>query len=63
MFLANRGFSPASLQVQTRRERQEVLQTFGLAGHRHHVNVTPGHVVAPLQEVFGRYLRYELTLV
>jgi len=42
---------------------QQVLQTIGLAGHRHHVSVTPGHVVAPLQEAFTRYLGYDLALV
>ena len=42
---------------------QACLQTIGLAGHRHHVSITPGHHVAPLTEAFTRYLGYDLLLV
>jgi L-fucose isomerase-like protein len=42
---------------------QDVFQTIGYAGHRHHVSVTPGHVVAPVTEAFERYLGYEVTRV
>ena len=42
---------------------QGILQTIGLAGHRHHVSVTPGRVLAPVREAFERYLGYEVTVV
>jgi L-fucose isomerase-like protein len=42
---------------------QDVFQTIGYAGHRHHVSVTPGHVAAPVTEAFERYLGYEVTRV
>ncbi len=42
---------------------QDVLQTIGYAGHRHHTSVTPGHVLAPTQEAFEKYLGYDLILV
>ncbi|NWG14126.1 MAG: hypothetical protein HXY20_11390 [Acidobacteria bacterium] len=42
---------------------QDVLQTVGYAGHRHHVSVTPGHVAAPVYEAFVKYLGYEVTRV
>ena len=42
---------------------QGVLQTIGYAGHRHHVGITPGTVVEPIKEAFGRYLGYDLMLV
>lgn len=40
---------------------QRKLQTIGYQGHRHHVAVTPGHVVAPVIEAFDKYLGYEVT--
>ncbi len=42
---------------------QDVLQTIGCHGHRHHVSVTPGHVINPVAEAFEKYLGYELTRV
>lgn len=42
---------------------QDVLQTIGLQGHRHHVSVTPTHIVPPLKEAFERYLGYEVMIV
>ncbi len=42
---------------------QDVLQTVGYAGHRHHVGVTSGHVAAPVHEAFVKYLGYEVTRV
>jgi len=42
---------------------QHTLQTIGLAGHRHHTAVTPGHIVAPVQEAMERYLGYDVTMV
>lgn len=42
---------------------ESVLQTIGYQGHRHHVAVTHGHVLAPLREAFERYLGYEVTVV
>ena len=45
------------------KDLQLALQKIGYLGHRHHVSVTPGHVAAPLEEAFRKYLGYELTLV
>jgi len=42
---------------------QDALQTIGYMGHRHHVSVTPGHVMAPVREAFEKYLGYEVTVV
>ncbi len=42
---------------------QDVLQTVGYQGHRHHVSVTPDHVMAPVFEAFARYLDYDVTPV
>lgn len=42
---------------------QDVLQTIGYQGHRHHVSVTPGHVVEPVAEAFQKYLGYDLMRV
>jgi L-fucose isomerase-like protein len=33
-------------------DMQHTLQTIGLAGHRHHTAVTPGHVMAPVKDAF-----------
>jgi L-fucose isomerase-like protein len=41
---------------------QDVLLHLGREGHRHHVAVAPGSVVAPLREALGRYLGYEVTV-
>lgn len=35
---------------------QDTLVTIGMAGHRHHVAVTPDLCVAPLREAFEKYL-------
>jgi len=40
---------------------QQALQTIGYAGHRHHVSITPGHVLAPVLDAFERYLGYTVT--
>jgi L-fucose isomerase-like protein len=42
---------------------QDALQTIGYEGHRHHVSVTPGHVMAPVCEAFEKYLGYDVALV
>ena len=39
---------------------QDALLTIGRQGHRHHVAVTPGHVVEPVVEALSRYLRHEV---
>ncbi len=44
-------------------DMQESLRTIGLAGHRHHTAVTPGHIVAPVQEAMEHYLGYDVTMV
>ena len=42
---------------------QTVLQKVGYMGHRHHVSLTPGHVMEPVAEAFCKYLGYEVTVV
>ena len=42
---------------------QDVLQTIGYQGHRHHVSVTPGHMAGAVREAFEKYLGYEVTMV
>jgi L-fucose isomerase-like protein len=42
---------------------QDVLQTIGYAGHRHHVATTLGHHAAPIREAFERYLGYGVMAV
>ncbi len=42
---------------------QDTLQRIGYMGHRHHVSVTPGHVLEPVKEAFEKYLGYEVTMV
>jgi L-fucose isomerase-like protein len=42
---------------------QDALLTIGYAGHRHHVSVTPGHVLAPVQEALGKYLGYHVKVL
>lgn len=42
---------------------QDVLQTIGYAGFRHHVSLTAGHVLAPVAEAFAKYLGYDVTIV
>jgi L-fucose isomerase-like protein len=42
---------------------QDVLQTIGNKGHRHHVAVTPGRCIAPLREAFEKYLAFDVTTV
>ncbi len=39
---------------------QGILRRIGLAGHRHHVSVTPGHVGAPALEAMTRYLGFRV---
>ncbi|MCP4641681.1 MAG: hypothetical protein GY851_14655 [bacterium] len=41
---------------------QDVLINVGRQGHRHHVSVTPGHVLAPTKEAFEYYLEYDVTV-
>ncbi len=41
---------------------QDVLLAVGRDGHRHHVAVTPGHVLAPVREAFEKYLGYEVNV-
>jgi L-fucose isomerase-like protein len=40
---------------------QDVLLHIGRTGHRHHVSVTPSHVLAPLREALGHYLEHQVT--
>jgi len=42
---------------------QDKLQAIGYLGHRHHVSVTPGEVVAPVTDAFERYLGYDVTVL
>jgi L-fucose isomerase-like protein len=42
---------------------QDVLQTIGEQGHRHHVAVAPGQCAAPLREAMEKYLGFEVTPV
>ena len=42
---------------------QDVLQTVGYLGHRHHTSVAPGHVAEPVIEAFEKYLGYEVTVL
>jgi L-fucose isomerase-like protein len=42
---------------------QNVLLSIGRAGHRHHVSVTPGHVLEPVHEALEKYLGYKVTVV
>ncbi len=39
---------------------QKILQTIGYLGHRHHVSVVPGNVLAPIKEAFEKYLNFSL---
>jgi L-fucose isomerase-like protein len=41
---------------------QDVLLYVGRQGHRHHVGVTPGSVLAPLCEAFENYLGYDVSM-
>jgi L-fucose isomerase-like protein len=45
------------------RNLQDVLQTIGYMGHRHHTNVAPGHVLEPVKDAFISYLGYKVTEV
>ena len=42
---------------------QDALLTIGRQGHRHHVSVASGRVVAPLREALEKYLGCDVTLV
>lgn len=44
-------------------ELQNTLQAIGCLGHRHHVALSPGKVIAPLYEAFVNYLGYDVDLV
>lgn len=39
---------------------QEVLQTIGYRGYRHHVSISPGMVLDPVREAFEKYLGYDV---
>jgi hypothetical protein len=41
---------------------QDVLLRAGRDGHRHHVSVTPGSVLAPVREALGQYLGCDVTV-
>jgi L-fucose isomerase-like protein len=41
---------------------QDVLLHIGRHGHRHHVSITPGKVVRPLNEALGHYLGFDISL-
>jgi len=40
---------------------QDVLLHLGREGHRHHVVITPGEVMAPLREALVKYLGYSVS--
>ena len=40
---------------------QDKLQLIGYLGHRHHVSLSPGHIMEPLVEAFEKYLGYDVT--
>jgi len=40
---------------------QDVLLHVGQNGHRHHVSVTPGHILAPVREALEHYLGFQVT--
>ncbi len=40
-----------------------VLHWIGQNGHLHHVSIAPGTVTASLEEAFGKYLDYDLTIL
>ncbi|MDD3726216.1 MAG: hypothetical protein PHI44_03375 [Candidatus Ratteibacteria bacterium] len=42
---------------------QDVLQTIGYKGHRHHTSLTSGYVLSPVKEAFERYLGYKVLMV
>jgi len=42
---------------------QDVLQTIGYMGHRHHTSAVSEHVMGPVREAFERYLGYGVTMV
>jgi L-fucose isomerase-like protein len=42
---------------------QDALQIIGYEGFRHHVSVTPGHVLDPVREAFEKYLDYQVICV
>ncbi|MBN1445076.1 MAG: hypothetical protein JW957_03090 [Candidatus Omnitrophica bacterium] len=42
---------------------QDVLQTIGYMGHRHHTSVVSGHVIEPVAEAFQSYLGYKVIKV
>jgi len=39
---------------------QDVLQTIGYRGHRHHTSVTYNHILSPVKEAFEKYLGYKV---
>ncbi len=41
---------------------QDTLLHIGREGHRHHVAITPGHVLTPLREALARYLGFEVVI-
>ena len=43
-------------------ELQDVLLHIMRSGHRHHVNLTPGYIISPLQEALGYYLNHETSI-
>ena len=42
---------------------QDTLHQIGYLGFRHHVSISAGHVIEPVQEAFEKYLGYEVTVV
>jgi L-fucose isomerase-like protein len=42
---------------------QDTLHQIGDLGFRHHVSISAGHVIEPVQEAFEKYLGYEVTVV
>ena len=44
------------------RHLQDVLLYIGRNGHRHHVSITPGHILPPLLDALQNYLGYDVAL-
>ena len=41
---------------------QDVLLHVGMNGYRHHVSVTTGKYIAPIQEALEKYLDFDVTI-
>ena len=41
---------------------QDVLMHIGREGHRHHVALTPGHILDPVREAMESYLGFKVSV-